>query len=205
MGVPDALYLSWIRCNLFNDASLRPLIEGIEELNECWNLLARIGPFPELHHIGFEAETSIAILAKWMKDGEDSSLLQLLADVQQTSARNTVLGLLTVLGHIVEYSAFIDSGNPNHYQNLAEQDDSGGIQGLCIGSLSALAIAYSDDKTKLAHYGTIALRLALCVGSCVDVDEKQNCEEATTCITARWDERQEDGFRSILKSHNKVC
>lgn len=75
-------------------------------------LLAPAGPFFELHRtLSSEAEESMASLTQWINDGQDASLLELVVTLQQTIARNMLSGILTVLGHVIEYSAFLDNAS----------------------------------------------------------------------------------------------
>lgn len=87
---------------------------------------------------------------------------------------NILLSPMVVLGHLIEYTAFVRGVNPNLADNeplpssvTAETE----ILGLCTGVLSAFAVGSSSTLAELAHYGAIAVRLSMLVGALVDVEQ----------------------------------
>ena len=92
-----------------------------------------------------------------------------------------------------------------------------GIQGFCVGFLSAVAVATSGSEADLGPSAAIAFRLAVCIGAYVDLDGA--CSPVATKYTAvavRWREgdadSQAEGSRIIRSIPNvswrysfKVC
>jgi hypothetical protein len=65
----------------------------------------------------------------------------------------------------------------------------GGIQGLCVGFLSALAIAVSACEDEIGPSAAVALRLAVCVGAYVDRDTgpfSSDPRSKMACVAVRW-------------------
>ena len=65
--------------------------------------------------------------------------------------------------------------------------ESGGIQGFCVGFLSALAVFSSEKEADIGAVAAISLRLAVSIGAYVDQDgvfaEPSN---ETACAIIRW-------------------
>lgn len=186
ISTPDASYLSRLRATLIYDQHLTDLRNEVSELFETWPLLVERQPLLR----SVRAFPFLQSLSTWVHCGDTSALLLVGA-----ASKNTQSAVLTVLSHILEYVSFLNStcgynegatsrfGDP-HACNL-ENLLLGGIQGLCMGLLSAIAISISQKKTDLGKYGAIAIRLALCIGAFVDLDEAQLAEPCV-CISASW-------------------
>lgn len=200
---PDAAYLSRLRSSLVHDPHLTDLRHGVAELPDLWTLLVEKEPsFECLGVLSF-----LQSLAEWIT-GSNSSALPI---TEQTS-KNTKLAVLTVLAHITEYTAYLNSheaGEEDAHTNILRGVSQGGIQGLCVGLLSALALACSQNRTEVAKHAAIAVRLALCVGAFVDLDEMES-PEPNVCISARWPRGDGDGregdeaFKPVLDSFPEV-
>ncbi|TPX12643.1 uncharacterized protein E0L32_000820 [Thyridium curvatum] len=106
---------------------------------------------------------------------------------------------MTVLRHFTQYFRFIDQiplaadtdGAATHSTLLdaLRAPESGerraaGIQGFCVGLLSALSIAGAHDQVTLANNMAFAVRLAFAAGIFVDLDALD--EGQTTCLAIRW-------------------
>ncbi|RDA95879.1 hypothetical protein CP533_5182 [Ophiocordyceps camponoti-saundersi (nom. inval.)] len=197
---PDGAQLSRLRSALLHDPQLAELRDAVAELGHLWNLL--IAKEPRLQRVG--ALPLIEILADWLTSGKYGGPLPF--SVQ--AAGNTILAVLTVLSHILEYTTYLDRHSPalqqgqgTHAKTLDALHE-GGIQGLCVGLLSAIALACSRDKSDISRHGAVAVRLALCVGAHVDLEEA-TALEPSVCFSARWPPRQEDDdpFQAILESY----
>ncbi|POR36056.1 Polyketide synthase [Tolypocladium paradoxum] len=191
---PDVAYLSRLRSSLIHDPSLADLRDGVAELPDLWSLL--VEKEPSLDCVG--VAPFLQSLAEWMTRSNSSAL-----PTAERTSRNTRLAVLTVLAHIVEYMTYLQShevGEENEHASSLEGVRDGGIQGLCIGLLSAIALACSQNKTEVARHGAIAVRLALCVGAFVDLDETEQ-PEPTVCISARWPRGEGDGGDGAARGH----
>lgn len=198
IDIPDTNYLSHLRSILIHDPNLRTLRQEAIELTELWSLL--VAREPALSRVA--ASPALRGLAEWITNGDVTALR-----VAERTSRNMLLAVLTVLAHILEYAANLNHGDDNrgdvHVKSLEDVRD-GGIQGLCIGLLSATALASSRTRAQVAKNGAIALRLALCVGACIDHEETQS-EEQTICLTARWSSsHREQAFMKVFNSFPQV-
>ncbi|PNP73507.1 hypothetical protein FNYG_13157 [Fusarium nygamai] len=141
-------------------------------------------------------------LVEWIECG-NSSLLS----AGRTSC-NAQLAVLTVLAHISEYMLYLsshdvseqdDRGNLDTHAGVLEGVRNGGIQGLCFGLLSAIALACAPTSTDVAKYAAVAVRLAFCVGALVDLDEME-LSEPTVCICTRWPQSEIDDREEVMKA-----
>jgi hypothetical protein len=205
---PDHAYLSRIRSSIIHNPHLADLRDAVIELPELWPLLVerehsleRVSAAPVLQN-----------LVEWIEC--DNPLLPLAV----RTSRNAQLAVLTVLSHISEYMIYLSShdmseedgcGNLDAHTSVLEGVRDGGIQGLCVGLLSAIALACSPTNTDVAKHGAVAVRLALCVGALVDLDEIE-LSEPTVCICTRWPQGEGDGdgreevLRAVLDSYPQV-
>lgn len=178
----SAASLGLLRSTLLHDASFARLRQELAELPHLWALLA--DREPAFHSL--DAAPLFQSLSAWLASGSNAS------DAlrrPEGAPSNIYHAVLTVLTHIAEYTAFMYS-NANtsegdlHSQRLQDLQD-GGIQGLCYGLLSAMALSCSDSRVELAHNAAVAVRLAVCAAACVDLDELRS-SEPTVCLSARW-------------------
>lgn len=206
IGTPDAAFLSRLWSNLAHYPELQPLRQAVLELPELWQLLVLKDPSLD----ALDVATTLQGLARWTRSHTFSVL-----PVGVESSRNTQLAILTVLSHITEYASYLrtragEASCPDldvaHTELLGGLRE-GGIQGLCIGLLSASAIACSRNKADVAQLGATAIRLAMCVGSYIDLDGWQSTEDFVS-VAVRLDLRMEDGeeqLNTVLESLPQVC
>ncbi|CAF3478673.1 unnamed protein product [Fusarium graminearum] len=195
---PDHAYLSRIRSSIIHNPHLAELQDAVIELPELWSLL--VEREKSLQRV--DAARVLRNLVEWIKCGNSSLPLE------GRTSRNTQLAVLTVLAHFSEYMIYLSShdmnekdgrGNLDPHTSVLEGVRDGGIQGLCVGLLSAIALACSPAITDVAKYGAVAVRLALCVGALVDLDETE-LSEPTACIFARWPQSEDDDREELLKA-----
>ncbi|KAF4447576.1 polyketide synthase [Fusarium austroafricanum] len=195
---PDHAYLSRIRSSIIYNPLLADLRDAVIELPELWYLL--VEREPSLERVS--AALALQNLAEWIECG--NSPLPLAG----RTSRNAQLAVLTVLSHISEYMIYLSShnmseedgcGNLDPHTSILKGVRDGGIQGLCVGLLSAIALACSPTSTDVAKYGAVAVRLALCVGALVDLDEIE-LSEPTVCICTRWPQGEGHSGEEVLKA-----
>lgn len=194
MGAADAAYISFLWSSLAHDPDLATLRHEITELPGLWALLEQTEP--SLRNLS-GAVGSVESLAEWAISGDSTALMTAVG-----MTNNLQLAVMTVLAHILEYTTFL-----NHQERLGDRDAhlrtldnvrDGGVQGLCIGLLSATAIACSRSKAEIAKHGAVAMRLALCVGAFVDLDEIQS-PEPNVVVALRWSPGDINKGNNILK------
>jgi hypothetical protein len=78
---------------------------------------------------------------------------------------------MTVIIHLVQYLNYLDRSNCTHAQVLVHTRLGGGVQGFCVGLLSAIAVASSRNEHDVVRMGAVALQLATCIGTYIDWDD----------------------------------
>lgn len=191
IGIPDSTVLSRLWSSLVNDADLVSFRHEIEELPELWSLLAskdaRLEQLPGL--------SSTHSLREWIRSGDSAALLSALRD---STTRNTLSALLTVLVHILEYLSYHQSNRETSHESVLRNLQGGGIQGLCIGMLSAASLACSKTTHEIARNGATALRLALCIGAYIDLDIVKSAQPMGS-MAVRWPTGSESNGGEILE------
>lgn len=179
----DAAYLPQVRSSLVHNKDLSYLREAVSELPNLWLRLVREEPF-----LG---EIDVALFLDNLSHWVNGNGTQPTAS---RDSRNTQWAVLTVLVQIVEYMEYLDNFSPRDedgcghldaHASLLDHLHEGGIQGLCIGLLTALALACAPSHTEIAKYGAVAVRLALCCGAYIDLNEAKSPAK-TICVTTRW-------------------
>lgn len=106
---------------------------------------------------------------------------------------------ITFILHIVQYVWYIESlGRQDAHQWAVMGLKTGGIHGLCIGFISAVAIATSKGQDEIALNAAHCLRLAICIAAHVDKDRMYaTSPERTICLSVRWRDQDVSKNRSI--------
>ena len=152
-------YLSELRTSIIGSSDLSFLVDTIRELPSLWPTLqqacphlSRIPGAEQLDQLGsfLESETTLNV----------------------KTLNSILLAPLTVISQIVEYSHLGQeeegSAVPALFEGISKYES---VQGFCIGFLAAAVVACSRNKTEFQHFSSIALRLAVCIGSIIDLDE----------------------------------
>ncbi|KAK8102475.1 Bcpks18 [Apiospora sp. TS-2023a] len=206
----NAASLTHLRSSLVHDPSLAGLKQELSELPDVWQLL--VDREPSLASV--DAAPLFHSLSSWLAGDVNSSETLVLPE---GTPKNTFYAVLTVLTHILEYATFLDRSQVDHpagteydaHTRRLEDFQHGGIQGLCIGLLSAIVLASSKTKAELGKNAAVAVRLAICAGACVDLAELQSAEP-TVCLSARWSRHEETSSTNecvvgtILKDYSEV-
>ncbi|KAF6802911.1 Iterative polyketide synthase CazM 5 [Colletotrichum sojae] len=176
-------HLSRVRSGLVHTPQLEALRRAVTELPEIWPLL--VATEPSLERL--DAAPLLQGFAEWITNGNPAALL-----AAGHSSKNTQLAVLTVLSHLTEYAALLssrctageDDWDEAHAKTLQGLRESG-IQGLCVGLLSAGVVACARSLTEVAELGAAAVRLALCAAAFVDLDQTESADPAV-CLSARF-------------------
>lgn len=197
-ALPDVESLSRLRLVLLSEPLLSSFLEAIQDLPEIWHLLVKT--FPK-----FEAVPGLRVLESlkiWIQSGQDFPHAQI-------PLPNVLLASLTVIMQIANYAHYlrvvqVQDSQVTH-QDLLKELEKGGVQGLCIGVLSAIAMASSETKEDLGAYGAVALRLAVCIGAVVDLDGAfASPPNEASCFTIRYGEKGKDLAQEILQQFPDV-
>jgi hypothetical protein len=178
---PTTQYLTQLRELLRSSPRLRSFVTAITNLPELWNDL--VAHDPRLQRVS--GGDAIHQLVAWLSDGNFRG--------NHTPPPNVLSMPFTVIVHIVQWFHYLEN-NPKHLglDQLLEGAQAGGIQGFCLGLLSAVAVASAQKEEDIVTYGAVALRLATCVGAYIDLDRLE-CD--TTVLAVRW---------NSADSHNRL-
>ncbi|KAL8932160.1 MAG: hypothetical protein Q9211_006490, partial [Gyalolechia sp. 1 TL-2023] len=166
---PSQAYLSQLQTSITERGDHKFLVELIQELPDLWPTILQASP--QLHSV--RGAEQLDQLNPFLATGT-------LPDAGALS--NLVAAPLTVISHISEVlSQSRDSGQVT----IPALDN---VQGFCIGFLTAAALATSRDTIELRQYASVAVRLALCIGAVIDLDEASFNDPSarSTSIAVRW-------------------
>lgn len=184
---PSSDYLFQLRGALLLEPRLAALLSTIKELPQLWQTLVE----KDSRLISVPGIASLKDLQEWIDHGVTPS--------SDTISRNVLTMPFTILIHLVQYFHFLDAevGGVSQSQVL-DGVQMGGIQGFCAGILSAIAVSCSKDESDVSKFGSVALRLAFCIGAYVDLDGAFGTEASeTSSLAARW--RSDSGHDQVLE------
>ena len=181
-------YLSDLQRSILEDSELDFLIGVIEELPSLWPIVQK--EFPEFSTIpGAEQLEQLKRLRSPVQ----------LPDVWASS--NLVLAPLTVISHIAEFLRLSRTTRNTNFPGVEN------VQGFCVGFLAAAAVASSRDKIEFRRSASTAIRLAVCVGAIIDLNDGsfRNPADRSSAIVVRWKtESGKEAFERILKDYPSV-
>lgn len=177
-GFPSEHCLTGLREDLISSPHLSSLHEAVIGLPKLWERL--IESDPDLRHV--PGGQYLSDLRRWMEDGGPFPH-------RHHDAPNIYSLPVTILLQISQYIRYLNQlGNESHSQVLKSVQDAG-IQGFCVGFLSAIAVATSDSEVQIAPLASVAIRLAVCIGAYVDKDGIFSQEpQRFSCVAVRWRE-----------------
>jgi len=113
---------------------------------------------------------------------------------------------VTVLLQISQYARYVGNlGEDSHHRILSSVSQGGGVQGFCVGFLSAIAVAGTVDEAGLGVTAAVALRLAVCVGAYVDRDGVYAKEPSLMrCVAVRWRGEGMKEVENVIRSFPQV-
>lgn len=189
---PSPEYLSQLRATLLLEPRLQELLSSIKGLQILLQNLAQY----DSKLVRIRGSEQVQKLQEWIDQGTFPFTSQV--------PPNIITMPLTIIIHLVQYTHYLEN-NPQgltHAQML-EAAQIGGIQGFCIGLLSAITVGCAKTEHDLGKLGGVALRLAACIGAYVDMDSAIECE--TSVIAVRWNSSgSQDLVTDALKAHHNV-
>jgi hypothetical protein len=122
---------------------------------------------------------------------------------------NILLTPLIVVVQLLQYSTFLKAALPELTDSeelptfITETTE---ILGLCMGILSSLAVACSSSLSKLQHFGSVAVRLAILIGALVDASEvSPNSTGSSVSFSMSWSGiESSDRVDEVLEKFPKV-
>ncbi|KAI1846151.1 hypothetical protein JX266_007676 [Neoarthrinium moseri] len=155
---PETAYQD-LRTELISNNRLLALQEAVDGLPDFWGALTDFDP--NLRRVPG---------AKYL--GKLKELLRGTGSIHHPQGHlpnHYALGL-SVLLQITQYTHYLDHLGRGSHRKLLDSVKVGGVQGFCVGFLSAVAVAVSETESALGSSAAIALRLAVCIGAYVDLD-----------------------------------
>ncbi|KAF7943514.1 hypothetical protein EAE96_011437 [Botrytis aclada] len=177
----DAAHLSAVRHSLVSNKRLKPFHKAITGLSDFLpKLLAHDSSLQKL-----PAAEYCTFLIQWLETGS------LAPGPMNRDLPNMVCTPLTVIIHVVQFFNYLEThhGPVHAYDNFLASATPIGAQGFCIGFLTAAAVTCASDEDTLVKLCSNALRLALCIGAYVDLDQSNAGENCTTAVMVSWNER----------------
>ncbi|RDH27595.1 hypothetical protein BDQ94DRAFT_175511 [Aspergillus welwitschiae] len=190
-----------IRRDLVQDPSLAPFADAIRKIPELWASLVEIEP--RLRET--QGRRNLEQLRDWVEIG---SLPR--RDSPDEILPNGFATPFTVIAQSIEYWRCFPRGGLQWLHSRSEAGPA--LEGMCTGFLTAIAAATSKDSTEFFAMAAIAVRLAACIGTFVDLNG--NTSDGTgeaRALVVRWSspiqescllrilEEQPNAYVSVLK------
>ena len=158
---PKPESLARLRLVLLTEPCLTKFLAAIKDLPNLWSSLLKARP-------ALERVPGIQVLEglkTWVERGHLAR--------PPNPLPNTLLTPLSVVADVVHYLHFVrlrEVELGESHADIISNIKSRGLQGFGVGTLAALALACSKDQQDLGVFGSVALRLAVCIGALVDLE-----------------------------------
>lgn len=175
--LPPHSVLEQLRQQLIRNPRLSALKAAVNDLPRFWKSLiksdAKLKAIVRSQHLDN--------LKQWINDGGTPP------HHSQSTLPNHYAIPVTVLLQIVQYITYLDQIGKDSHQKVLEKVKAGGIQGFCVGFLSAIAVGGSSNEDELIASASTTLRLAVAIGAYVDRDGLLSPEPTHyRAIALRW-------------------
>lgn len=165
---PKSTQLAHVRARLLEEPLLKPVKEAVIALPKTWRSLAAKEPEIGKNH---DASDLIETFPRWLQSGDSETL--------ETHMSGLVtLPLLSII-HIVQYLDYLQRLGLGH-SDFLENVETGGIQGYCLGLISAIVISAGKDEAEVIENAAYSIRLALAIGAFGDIGSSPNEAESNT-------------------------
>ena len=174
---PASDRLDQLRNALQHYNSLTPIIKAIQQLPLLWKALSTQDQ--SLHSIAGEAAADQ--LAQWINGADTAQIVDDKGNVTRMP--------LTTIAQIAQYVSYLRQyDEPLCHESITKSAAAGGgIQGFCIGLLSALAVASGKTEDDVGNFAAMSVRLAFCIGAYVDLDRHRNGGDSkASTLAVRW-------------------
>ncbi len=185
---PPAQVLEDLRAELVGNPQLSALRAAVADLPRIWQSFIdfdpRLDQVPGAEHLGR--------LVQWVKDGGA------FPHQRTDDAPNHFALPVTILLQICQYMRYLGHLGDSPHRQVLQSVRAGGIQGFCVGFLSAIAVAGSKSEADIGSHAAAGLRLAVCIGAYVDQDGISSGEpKGTACVAIRWREGSADDKAAV--------
>jgi hypothetical protein len=175
-NLPSYEVLAELRQDLIDNPQMNGLLKAIRDLPNFWQTVT--GFDPTLSQI--QGTEHLGDLLQWIDNGVLPQHLKSLPNISALPLTVTMQVLL-----YIRYLNELQIENP--HQKVLQHIQGGGIQGFCVGFLTALVVNCSENENDIAEVGATAIRLAVCVGAYVDQDSLLgDPPNQSSCIAVRW-------------------
>lgn len=187
--------LTELRSRLTSEEWLSKLYAAAQGLHNFWFNLVRFDS--DLAQVA--GESCLRDFAEWLSHARPFPC-------QPSEMPATLAFPINFLFQLCHYGALLRLMNEDNRQRaVLERLGDGGVQGFCVGFLSAITVASSWSEEELIETAVRALRLAVCIGAYVDKDAF-NTEPACISVRGRQTEtRSEERVAEVLQNFPKVC
>ncbi|KAL2826216.1 hypothetical protein BDW59DRAFT_161055 [Aspergillus cavernicola] len=151
-----------IRRYISNHPGAKWLQDAVQDLPSVWQDILKIWPAAQK----LSGEAQLRELSRFLRGGPAPNM---------TDPMNFLLAPTTVLRHLVDFHKLKEEKKDYEIND---------IQGFCVGFLAAIAACWEDDQTEFSKVVDTVLRLAVCIGAVVDLDELR--EQRAKSIAVRW-------------------
>lgn len=195
--LPSLEVLAELRPELVKNPRLSSLQDAVKNLPRFWQTLTNFDP--SLSRV--PGAKYLDDLQRWIVDGD--AFPHHLGD-----APNVYSLPVTLILQIIQYVRYLNRlGEKDPHRLVLEGLQAGGIQGFCVGFLSAIAVSSSESAADIAAVAAVSLRLAVCIGAYVDQDGSF-AEQAnqTSCLSIRWrsDDVDEKEVADLIRTYPDV-
>lgn len=179
----------------------RGLYEYLEStLKDLSRLLRQLSDYDSiLNRVVSASSALVELLSQWLGTGNLSLPIETLP--------NVVALPFTVLLQIALYLKHINAADGPTYRKTVQSLGHHGVQGFCIGFLTAAAISFSRNEEQLAEYTATSLRLAMCIGAYIDHNTLYGEKSSPACtLSVRGSEENfsKSELESLLAPYKRV-
>ncbi|KAI1115963.1 BcPKS19, polyketide synthase [Nemania sp. NC0429] len=177
-GFPSDEILQDLRQELVGNPQLSALKRAVDELPQLWETLIDFDKsLSELPGANYLAQ-----LRRWVKEGGPFPY-------HQDRPPNLYALAVTLILQISQYARYLRHLGDDSHRLLLESVRTAGIQGFCVGFISAVVVASSKSESDIGAAAAVGLRLAVCIGAYVDLEALRSRDAGgASCIAIRWRE-----------------
>lgn len=187
--LPSEEVLQALRQDLVGTPELAILRDAVVDLPQFWDSVVELDP--ELQQA--PSAEYIERLKEWIVHGRQF-------DDCRDRPPNLFTLPVTLLLQVTQYVRYLSHLGNDSQQRLLDNVQASGIQGFCVGFLTAVVVACSTDSTRLSSFAANGLRLAFCIGAYVDLDQSlPGTSLAASCIAVRWQTGRTDMEAATVK------
>ncbi|OCK81842.1 beta-ketoacyl synthase [Lepidopterella palustris CBS 459.81] len=191
--LPSPEIFGELRQILIEDPRLARLQSAVKDLPRFWKSL--VVSDPSLSEV--PGGQFLGDIQQWIADGVVPNHIGNVPNIYALPVT-----ILLQIALYIRYLSRLAVVDPHRF--VLDGLKAGGVQGFCIGFLTAVAVACSENEEEIAAIGAVCLRLAVCMGAYVDRD---GCfadpPNKTCCLAVRWKsgDFKEEGVINLIQTY----